>query len=280
MEVIGVDLGGTRMRAGVVDEEGRVRGFQERPTLSSRPRREILDDLVDLIRTAEAAAGAQGLSVGLGVPTTVGPGGVLAPCPNLPTFGSVALNRELAPLLGRTPVLGNDARCFAFGEWKWGAGRGTTSMVGVTLGTSIGLATVLDGRLLGGVSNEAGEVFRAPIHLTGAPDTLHDVLSGEGVVRAYGSPGVTAAKVVADRARAGEVRAAAVFAGYGQVLAGALRWACDMVDPELIVIGGSVAGSWDLIGPPVEEALRGRRNRVVLAALGDQGAILDRKSVV
>jgi len=278
MPVIGVDLGGTRIRAGMVEAGGAVVCLREMATRAERPACEIAADIAALVRAVEADVRTVGTGaaapIGVGVPTTIGPDGALAPSPNLPTCAGYPLARELGNLLGRPVVLENDARCFALGEVLAGAARGALIAAGVTLGTSIGLGMVVNGALLRGAHGEAGEIWRSPVDLLAAPgaetagraDSLHDLLGGH----ALGTDAATTARL----ARCGDAAALAVFARYGERLGAALCWLCDMLDPDVIVIGGAIAASFDLFADHARAVLGARRTLLAASALGDRAAIL------
>lgn len=281
MEFIGVDFGGTRLRAALVDSQGRLSGFQERPTDATRPAAQVVEDLASLVRSVEASNGQHGLPVGVGVPTTVSRGSAIFPCPNLPTFAKgFDLAGALEAALGRPVALDNDARCFTRGELLWGQGRGLPSLLGVTLGTSIGLGLSIGGLVYAGARGEAGEIWRAPVRLDqkGSP-SLHELLCGEAVALGAGVASGGALEA-ANRARAGDPRALAAWRTYGEVLGSALAWVVDVVDPERIVLGGSIAAAFDLFRDPLLRALAGRNTEVVVSVLGDRAALLGAAALV
>ena len=279
MESIGVDFGGTRIRAALVDSQGHLRGWQERLTLASRPPQAIVADLAGLIQAVEREAGLGPLPVGVGLPTTVTPGGPVFPCPNLPTLAhGYPLDRELRTRLGRAVTYDNDARCFTRGEWRWGQGQGLPNMLGLTLGTSVGLGVVCDGRLLAGFRGEAGEIWRSPLTQSSGR-TLHEVLSGAGLAAAAGAKPGDAADA-ASRARAGDTRALQAWEAYGDAVGFALQWVCDVLDPQTVVVGGSIAASWDLFSQPVLQRLAGRSLSLVTSSLGDHAAVLGAAALV
>ncbi|MEI8093865.1 MAG: ROK family protein [Spirochaetales bacterium] len=278
MQFIGVDLGGTRMRAALVDLQGQVSGFQDQPTDATRTPAELVRALARLVEAVEASCGRRGLPVGVGVPTTVRADGTLAACPNLPTLpDGYDLARLLEGELSRPVRLDNDARCFTLGELFWGQGRGLHTFAGVTLGTSIGLGLVVGGAAHRGFRGEAGEIWRSPVGLEALAPTLHDQLSGAAIALAAGTvDGAEAAR----KARQGDTRAQAAWQAYGQGLGLALSWVCDVVDPERVVLGGSVAASFDLFGDRLRAVLGGRKTELVVSKLGDHAALLGAASLV
>lgn len=211
------------------------------------------------------------------MPTTVTKNGSLAPCPNLPTMADFALRDVLADRLGRDVSLVNDAAAFALGEWAFGAGIGTQSMVGVTLGTSVGLGIVMDGRVYSGSTGEAGEVWRSPVNLTGRErGLLHDHLRGSVFVDNYEQRTGIRRSIdeIAALAATGDRDGEATFCAYGSILGRSLAWVSNILDPEVIVLGGSVANSYEVLRPSVLAELRGLRVRLEVSTLGERAAIL------
>jgi glucokinase len=279
--LVGLDLGGTRMRAAVVDETGNVAGIHQRPTRAERSALSIMDDVADLIR--EAAPHGP-IKVGAGVPTTLDEAGRLRPCLNLPTFGSLALREELESRLGAPVRLENDASCFARGEWAWGAAKGARTAIGLTLGTSVGLGIIMEGAVFHGAHGEAGEIWRSPARLLpegSIEDDVHTRLGGQAISRGYStrSGKNLDPAAVAGLATRGDGDAMATFEEYGRDLGRVLCWICDILDPDLAVIGGAVAASFALLLPPVTAAMKDRRCTVAASVLGDRAAILGAASL-
>ena len=248
---IGIDLGGTTIVGVAVDEAGAVAaGPLEIPTRRTRPAADILDTVIAAVRQLETQVpGAH--SVGIGIPSTLDAQGNFFDCPNLPTMGGVPIGSELEARLGRQIGLDNDANCFALGEWRGGAGRGARTLCGVTLGTGFGMGLVVNGSLYRGGRGSAGEICYSP-YRDGL--TVEDVVAGPAVVahycqRAGESPEAAEqleARDVADRARDGDEAALQTWREFGEALGFGLCYAANLLDPDVIVIGGSLAGAADL----------------------------------
>ncbi|MDP8976977.1 MAG: ROK family protein [Actinomycetota bacterium] len=160
--VAGVDLGGTNITVGLVDDDFRVVDDAKVPT----PRGP--DPVVDAIVAAVQALDADVAAVGVGAPGPVSDGMVLT-APNLPGWGeAVPLARRLRDSLGLPVEVENDATAGTVGEWRAGAGRGSDHLLGVWLGTGVGGGLVLDGRPYRGASGAAGELGHVPVRLDGA----------------------------------------------------------------------------------------------------------------
>ena len=277
MQMVGVDVGGTWIRSGFVDESGVVSCRDKRRTPSERPPNEIIDSIVESIQTV---AGADVDVVGIGIPTTVDQRGHMRPCPNLPTMTDVSVATEIGERIGYPVHVENDARCYAYGEWSWGAGERCHSMVLITLGTSVGMATIVQGKILGGFRGEAGEIWRSPLSIGERPtDTnavVHDILSSQGVRRAYreATGKSLSAEGIAEQAAAGDSNAIAVYDAYAFALARVVSWVRNVMDPEKIVLGGSFVQEFDLVTARIEDTAGDTAATVVKGRLGDEAAIV------
>lgn len=268
MEAVGVDLGGTWVRAGLVTESGRILTRARAPVDPLVP----ADQIVSAVAATVASVRPGTQPVGVGVPTTVTSAGRLRPCPNLPTLDGFALADALSERFRAPVVLDNDARCFAMGEW--GSSGGVESLAAFTLGTSIGLGIVLGGVPVRGSTDEAGEIWRAPV--PGTQDTLHDRCSAEAVRNSYASrTGNTADTAAIFRlASRGDEPALASIEAYASAFAWAVRVVLDIIDPAAVVVGGSISNSYEVIRPWVDAVVGGRASRIRRSVLGDDGGII------
>jgi fructokinase len=253
---IGIDLGGTKIEAIVLDDAGAVPFRERRPT----PRDDYaatVDAIVDLVRTAERAVGRTA-TVGIGMPGAISPATGLVKNANSTWLIGHPLDRDLARQLGRPVRLANDANCFALSEASDGAAAGAEVVFGVIVGTGCGGGVVVGGHVLTGPNAIAGEwghnplPWPAPEEYPGPPcycgkrGCLETFLSGPGLVRDYataaGVPprGITGADVVA-RAGAGDTAATAALERYAHRLARGLATVINVLDPDVIVLGGGVS---------------------------------------
>jgi glucokinase len=200
--------------------------------------------------------------------------GPLSQSSNLPRLNG----HDLAALLQRSspfPVsIENDARCFTLGESRFGAARGARHVVGITLGTGVGCGVMVEGRLLHGSSYEAGEVWAIPLR----HGHLEDAVSGAGVVRAYraaeGERTDATAADLAAAARAGERAARAAWESFGRDLGFLCTCALAFLDPDVIVIGGSLAEARDLFDASLRATVTDRRSRIAYSALGPASGVI------
>lgn len=244
---IGIDLGGTTIGGVAVNADGQViAGPVEKPTERHRPPADILDSLVALVTELAAQVDrVEGVGVGVGIPTTLDTAGGLVDCPNLPTMTGVQIRPELESRLGREIGVDNDANCFACGEWRGGAGRGCRTLCGVTLGTGFGMGLIVEGRIYRGGRGSAGEICYSP-YRDGL--TVEEVVAGPAVVARYleRAGEELEAWQVAQRAREGDGAAIEIWREFGEALGFGLSYAVNLLDPDVVVIGGSLAGAADL----------------------------------
>lgn len=200
----------------------------------------------------------------------------------------VPLRERLSSRTGLPGVVAHDVRSGGVAEWRLGAGRGATNLLFLPLGTGIAGAMVVDGRLLD-ADGYAGEIGHLPVRAGGDRDCrcgqhgcLETVASATGVVRSYlaATDGpVVDARTVADRARAGDAAAGAAFDLAVEGLTEALAAYATLLAPQMVVVGGGLAGSFDLIGPRVEAGVAERLSfqrspRLVPARLGADAGVI------
>jgi len=296
---LAIDVGGTKLAAGVVDADGRVLASDR----ISTPAAETAEDLFQVLETMcrgvlrEAGTDVVAIGVGCGGPMLY-PSGVVSPL-NIPVWrqGFPLLDR-LAAAFERRCVVDNDAKALALGERWQGAGRGSDNMVGMVVSTGVGGGIILNGRLLHGLAGNAGHIGHVivwpggPLCGCGARGCVEGVASGTGLVRRLGdalaagietrlAPGSTTAEIAA-AARQGDALANELFRTAGEGVGQGIASTAALLDLELVVIGGSIAlRAWDLLGPPLEAAVRNsarldftRGLRVVQAQLGDSAGLL------
>lgn len=271
---LGVDLGGTNLRMAAVGGDGRlVSGVLSVPTGREFGPDELALKLGELDRRVRAELGPIAVSaLGFGTAGVVADG-PLTQCDNLPRLNGVRIGELVAKVAGCPVALENDARCFTLAEARFGAGRGARDVVGLTLGTGVGCGVMIGGRLHRGAFGQAGEVWGIPLR----GQHLEHFLSGVGVVRTYeaagGAPGRDGLGV-AEAARAGDPAATAAWRQFGEDLAFACAVVIRLLDPAVIVIGGSVSAARDLYRPAFEARLERQHTRIVDAALGPAAGVI------
>jgi glucokinase len=248
---LGVDIGGTKTRVGLVDADHRVLVVREAPTPARDGPRAVLEVAAGLAR-ALGGRWADVAACGVGTAGVVDPatGMVVASTDAITGWAGVPIVRRLSALLGLPVRVENDANAFALGEVAGGAAVGRAHVLAVTVGTGVGGAFVLRGRLWRGAHHNAGEIGHLPVpgfgdrHCTcGADGHLESVSAGPAMAARYrrlAGDAVGFAEV-ARRAEAGDEPAVEVVEEGGGVLGELLAGLVNAVDPELVVVGGGVA---------------------------------------
>ncbi len=296
--VLALDLGGTQLRTAVVQPDGRLLGRHSEPTPHADAET-VVAACVRALRASLAAADAESTSaatpvaIGISAPGPLDPNkGELIDPPNLDRS---LWNFPLAPRIGQEfdlpAVLERDTQVAILAEGDFGAARGMTDYVYLTVSTGIGGAVVSDGRLMRGPDGLAGELghltidIDGPVCGCGARGHLEAIASGTGIAKAMG---VGEASLVAALEDAGDARAAEVMKRARQAFAAAVVSIVDIFNPQRIIVGGGVAmGQGDRLLDPAREAIRqtafrrqADRVELVPAQLGDDVGLIGALSLV
>lgn len=250
---IGIDLGGTKIAGVALDDDGATR-VRERVATPSGDYEGTLDAVAHMVERLERAVGERG-SVGIGTPGAISPATGLFKNASAVYLNGRPGHRDLEARLGRSVRVGNDANCFALSEAVDGAGQGFDVVFGVILGTGCGGGLVVDGRVLVGPNAVAGEWGHNPLpwpapHEYPGPECycgrrgcIERWVSGTGLCQDYAAETgehTDGATIVA-RSEAGEAAAEAVVARYIDRLARGLAHVINMIDPDVVVLGGGVS---------------------------------------
>lgn len=261
---VGVDLGGTRIKAGVVDETGRLVEGTQRAT----PSKDGPEAVLDAVAATVAELGVRPEVIGFAIPGHVDAEGRCWRLPNLSGFEGVPLGAGLGGRLGCRVVVENDATLAALGELRHGFGRETRSFLLLTLGTGIGGGLVLDGALRRGAHGFAGEFGHVVIER--GPEGWPCVCGQTGCVEAYAGTygmvrkaqslglGTDSIRRLAELAAAGDAGAQAVFESAGNALGEGLASAQNLLDLDAIVLAGGISASFGLMESAARAALRRR----------------------
>jgi glucokinase len=281
--VIGIDLGGTKILAGVVADDGRVEHRRETPT----PTQSQDDLLAGLDAAVEELLSDDIAAIGFGIPSPIDQKrGRALQAVNIPLDDSVDLRSRMAERFGRPVGIENDANAAAYAEFHFGAARDVDAMVMLTLGTGCGGGAVIDGKLFRGWA-EFGHIV---IVHDGIP--CQGTCTGHGHLEAYVT-GIAAAKLAqaefgpavdAHRlvrlANEGESRAIEILDGIGRHLGSGIGSLVNIFNPELVVIGGGFAAAGDFVLDPAREVLRrealagARETPIVRAQLGTAAGLI------
>jgi glucokinase len=302
--LIGVDIGGTNTVIGLFDQDLTLQAkkpfrtsLPHFPTKTDNPKPfmdELAGEILRLIR--ETDSGARLTAVGTGVPGRVDPvNGISLAAANL-AWANVPVAAEMSKRLGVPVYIDNDVRIYTLGEVMAGAGKGSNSVIGVTLGTGLAAAIMVDGKMLGGHNWFAGELGHdaVPGHNwrcnCGGIGCLETIASATGIARLgaeAAEKGNTSlrsldrkitAQDVYQAAIAGDSAAADIFRFVGATLGTKLTTAIYLLNPELIVIGGGAAAAGELLFGPIREAINDKyifniKPTIVAAALGDSAGL-------
>jgi glucokinase len=244
-ELVGVDLGGTNVRVGRVS--GELVGERAARRISGKAPEGVV--LQELFETIDEVMCADVAGIGIGVPSVVDvERGIVYTVENIPAWREVHLKEKIESRYGCAAFINNDANAFALGELHFGKGRGFRNMVGVTIGTGLGSGIIIDGRLYSGPNCGAGEIGCIPYR----ESTLEDYAAGRFFEREAGVGG----EVVFERAKGGDPEALRLFHAFGLELGHAILTILYAYDPELIVLGGSIASAFPYFEGGVREKLR------------------------
>lgn len=297
----GVDIGGTTIKMGFFETNGKLLDKWEIKTNTANGGAEILSDIakgIDNKLAQEAISKADIQGVGVGVPGPVRTDGVVNRCVNL-GWGIINVAEELGALTGLTVKVGNDANVAALGELWQGGAKGCKDAVMVTLGTGVGGGIIIDGKIVAGFHGAGGEIG----HITVNPDEieacncgqygcLEQYTSATGIVRmakrklAKSDDETTlrkfeplTAKDIFDEAKAGDEVAKELVDELGEILGSTLSNLAAVVNPEVIVVGGGVSKAGAILIDTIEEHFKEncffalKDTRFELATLGNDAGI-------
>ena len=248
---IGIDIGGTKLAAIALDDDGRERARLRQPVPTTFDG--VIAAVGEVVERLEAGGGRAPV-VGVSLPGIITRDGGIGMIVNLPWLEGQPLQQALEARLSRPVALANDANCFALSEATDGAGAGAEVVFGVILGTGVGGALVVRGEIVVGANATAGEWGHNPWPAPGkggvpctcgrfAQGCVETWLNGAALARDYAAlgGGEATAEEIAARAEAGDVPAADAVAGYAERLAQALASVINLLDPDVIVLGGGLS---------------------------------------
>jgi glucokinase len=307
---LGLDIGGTKLAAGVVADDGEVLSWLRMPSGVEDGPDAVIARQIGLGRAAVREAGVPWddvpvVGIGCGGPLDPERGIILAPL-HLPGWHDVPLVAMVERELRRPAVVDNDATAAALAEWRYGAGRrrGVRSLVYMTISTGVGGGLVLDGQVYRGAAGNAGELGHLTVDWHGrlcqcgrrgcleayasgtniavrAREALARQALEQGTASALAGLAQVTARDVAEAAAAGDPLAREVWNETTAILGSAMATILDVFNPELIVLGGGVTRAGDQLLRPVREQGLGqalgpaaRSGDIVLAELGDQVGVV------
>lgn len=283
-KIIGVDLGATKIAAGLVTKDGRVSNQMKIKTQASQGPKKIIDNLVNLIRQYKS------FKVGLAVAGQIDiKKGKIIFAPNMSCLNNFSLVSTLQEKLGKRfkIKIDNDANCFALAENKFGAGKGVKNIVCLTLGTGIGGGVIIDNRLYHGqgFGSELGHMIiesNGRLCPCGKRGHLEAYASGGAIERRYKkiADKKLSATEIEKKAKQGDKIAKQIYKEASQYLARGLASLVNILDPEIIIIGGGVGVRSQLIykyfKPEIEKNIffKDRRVKIQKSKLGEKAGII------
>ena len=247
---IGVDLGGTKIEAVALAADGTL-AWRERVPTPKASADDIYDAISGLVTRCETALNATA-SVGIGTPGSLSPKTGLLRGSNTVVLNGQPVKQALEARLKREVRMANDANCFALSEAVDGAGKGAVSVFGVILGTGVGGGIVINGQIVNGLHAIAGEWGHNPLPWPAADELpgarcycgkhgcIETWLSGPGIAAHFAGGGTPTTEIV-QRAAAGDAVAEAYLQRVEDRLARALATIINVIDPDVIVLGGGVS---------------------------------------
>ena len=233
MKAIGVDLGGTNVRCGLVEDE-KIINLLAKSINSSGTEIEVLNDIFLLLDDL-VADDIEG--IGIGVPSVVDvENGIVYDVYNIPSWKSVPIKNILEKRYNKPVYVNNDANCFALGEKYFGKAKKYNNIVGLIIGTGLGAGIIINGKLYNGTNCGAGEFGMIPFK----DDILEHYCSGYFFKKKYDITGEELYNLAVSK----DEFALNVFREYGKNLGEAIKIILYAIDPEIIVMGGSVSKSF------------------------------------
>lgn len=304
--VVGIDLGGTKVAAGIADLDGNILGELEQPT-DTRSAESCVDQLVGVVRElADRQAGEGELcGIGIGVPgVTESEAGLVVWAPNLPGWRNIPLGERLRDVYDVPVFVENDVDVAVLGEWWRGAGKGARNVMLIAVGTGIGGGIIIDGRLYKGSGGVAGAVgwfvigedrlFREEYKAGGCAEAL---AAGPGIGNrgqqaaesdpstlmlklAEGNAENITSRTVFEAAAAGDETAMKVVDDTARYLGVVVANAISLLNPEIVILGGGVGEVGDILLKPLAEIAKAHAQpvsaesvRIVPAVLGNKAGL-------
>lgn len=304
---IGVDVGGTNVKIALVDKDGNIIYSNSIPTRAemgyeytvSSIKQAISDLMKETKTTKDSIEG-----IGFGFPGQIDcTNGVVRHLPNIPGWVNIPIAKIMQDEFQLPTKVDNDVRCAALGELNYGAGKGCQNLICITIGTGIGSGLIVNGKIVRGADNSAGEIGHiklsmddtSPICGCGDTGCLEAYASGPAIVamaeeyikggkstkyRELANPDITP-YVVAEAAKQGDAIAKRIFATMGKYIGIGLASVVNLLNPEKIIIGGGVADAGDILLKPIEKSLKerampiaGSSVEIVPAQLGNTAGVI------
>ncbi len=307
MYYIGIDIGGTNIACGIVDEDCRIIASAKVKTNAPRPYEEILEAIKESVRAACAKAGispSNAECIGIGCPGTCNSESGTVEYSNNLGFVNAPVGRDIEEAFGLKTYLDNDANAAAFGEFVAGAAKGSRNAVVITLGTGVGSGIIIDGKIYSGSNFAGGEIGHTVIVADGLPCTcgrngcFEAYSSATGLIRmtseaAALNPESLTARLIEQDGRVsartaykamkqGDETGKAITERYVKYLACGIANTINIFQPDILCIGGGVCNEGDTLLLPLRELVAeqiysknsAKNTEIVICSLGNEAGII------
>lgn len=304
---IGIDVGGTNVKIALVDSDGKIGYSNTIPTRAEMGYEYTINNMKQAIRDlmTETKLSAKDIEgIGFGLPGQVDfKSGIVRLITNIPGWVEIPLAKMIEDEFHIPTRIDNDVRCAALGELNFGAGKGCENLICITVGTGIGSGLIINGKLVRGASNAAGEIGHIKLQMHDGPicgcgDTgcLEAFASGPSIVamaeeyilggkstkyREMANGGTITPFIVAEAAKAGDPVARRIFTRMGEYIGIGMASVVNLLNPERIIVGGGVADAGDILLTPLKETIKkramkiaGETVQVVPAQLGNTAGVI------
>lgn len=306
---LGVDLGGTNIKIGLANEKGKILFKDSLPTESQLGTKEVIEKIKKLIKNSLKFAQRRKIKIkglGLGSPGLVNyrEGIIVGGAENIPGWTDIPLKKILEKEFNFPCQIDNDVNLASWGEFTFGAGRGSNNCLCITLGTGIGGGIIIERKLYHGSFNFAGEIGHLTINYEGARCNC----GGWGCLEAYAGQqaivertktairkgfsttilkrvknnlGKITPKIISEEAKKGDLLSKIIIEETGRYIGAALAGVANLLNPEIIIIGGGIAQAGEILFTPIRNSLKryaltlaSQKLRITSTQLGQESGIL------
>ncbi len=302
---IGIDVGGTNVKIALVDDKGSILYSNSVPTRAEMGYEYTVNNIKQAIRDLMSETKVTGIEgIGFDFPGQIDyKNGIVRLAPNIPGWVNIPIAKIIEDEFKIPTRIDNDVHCAALGELNFGAGKGCENFICMTVGTGIGSGIVINGKLVRGASNAAGELGHIKLQMHEGPlcgcgdhGCLEAFASGPSIVamaeeyilggkstkfRELASGGEITPFIVAEAAKQGDPVARRIFARIGEYIGFGLSSVVNLLNPEKIIIGGGVADAGDILLDPIKETIKkramvvaGSAVEIVPAKLGNTAGVI------
>lgn len=252
-----IDIGGTSIKYGVINEYGILLETNERDTEAYKGGLSIIDKVKDIIYEIKSNNDIRGIGVSTAGMVCPKEGKILYAGPTIPNYTGVEVKKILEEEFNLSCFVENDVNCAALGEFFGGAGQGTNSMVCLTIGTGIGGALIMDGKVLHGFSNSAGEIGYMIVN----GEHIQNIASTNALVRNVAfrkslDPSSIDGRYVLDNYEDGDLICKEEVEKLADNIALGISNIVYLINPEVVVLGGGIMAREDIFRPLIEKNLR------------------------